>query len=182
MASTWIKEHPKDSTFRLYLAQAALAKGRLRHRGPALPGAAGSRSRTTPMLLNNLAWAAGQIQRSEGDRVRGEGQQARSRSGRHPRHARHASRRERRQGARARIAAEGVEAGTGSASHSAEPRQGADQHGAEGCREEGAGRTREAGRQVQVAGRCSAVDEGALSMPNRDADGSSASAGCTRGI
>ena len=46
---------------------------------------------------------------------------------------------------------------------SAEPRQGADQRGAEGCREEGTGRAREAGRQVQGAGRSRATDEGDLS-------------------
>ena len=38
-------------------------------------------------------------------------------------------------------------------------------HGAEGCREEGAGGAREAGRQVQVSGRGRAVDEGALTVP-----------------
>jgi putative PEP-CTERM system TPR-repeat lipoprotein len=59
-AASWTKDHPKDSTFRLYLTETALAKNDY---------AAGAREYralldiqpNNAMVLNNLGWASGQV-------------------------------------------------------------------------------------------------------------------------
>lgn len=58
-AETWLKEHPKDGTFRLYLAEVANARGdyaaSAKHYQVLLEA-----QPNNPLVLNNLAWAAHQ--------------------------------------------------------------------------------------------------------------------------
>jgi putative PEP-CTERM system TPR-repeat lipoprotein len=60
VASNWVKEHPKDTAFRVYLAETAIAKGDFttaaKHYRLLL-----ELQPDNPMLLNNLAWTSGQI-------------------------------------------------------------------------------------------------------------------------
>ena len=69
-------------TFTLYLAERALAKNDFataaRHYRKLL-----EIQPDNPVVLNNLAWTAGQLKDPKSDRVRGEGEQARPRSARH---------------------------------------------------------------------------------------------------
>ena len=59
-ASTWLKDHPKDRTFRQYLAQAAIEKkdyaGAARQYKTMLEA-----QPDDPVVLNNLAWVSGQL-------------------------------------------------------------------------------------------------------------------------
>jgi Flp pilus assembly protein TadD len=57
--AAWLKDHPKDSTFRLYLGQSAMERGdfptAVRHYRVLVEAQPNSAA-----LLNNLAWSAGQ--------------------------------------------------------------------------------------------------------------------------
>ena len=59
LAISWTKEHPKDSTFRLYLAQAALAKNNYAAAAREYRALLDAQPNNA-IVLNNLAWASGQ--------------------------------------------------------------------------------------------------------------------------
>ena len=75
-ATSWIKEHPKDMGFQALSCAGARSRGTTTRQRRASIEALLDMQPNNPMLLNNLAWAAGQIEGSEGDRIRRKGQQA----------------------------------------------------------------------------------------------------------
>jgi putative PEP-CTERM system TPR-repeat lipoprotein len=59
-AATWLSNHPNDDAFRVHLAQSALATGDDK-RAVQLYTKVLERQPNNPLLLNNLAWAAGRL-------------------------------------------------------------------------------------------------------------------------
>ena len=81
LAANWLKSHPKDRDFRAYLAESALAKRRHRGGNDAVQGDTRPKSQRCAGA-QQPGLALGPEQGSQGDRVRGEGQQARPRQSR----------------------------------------------------------------------------------------------------
>ena len=68
LAKKWLAEHPKDATFRIYLAERALGEKNLRS-AVTLYQAVIALQPDNVVALNNLAWSAGQLGYSQGDRL-----------------------------------------------------------------------------------------------------------------